>query len=58
LARWTTEPSNPSAIAEQDGHPLEQFEPGGKPLSRAPVLWSVIVFSFGNATAVPLAIGP
>src|SRR5216683_8033234 len=21
LARWTTEPSNPSAIAEQDGHP-------------------------------------
>ncbi len=21
LARWTTRPSNPSAIAEQDGHP-------------------------------------
>jgi hypothetical protein len=21
LARWTTEPLNPSAIAEQDGHP-------------------------------------
>src|SRR5207245_810687 len=21
LARWTTKPSNPSAIAEQDGHP-------------------------------------
>lgn len=30
LARWTTKPSNPSAIAEQDGHPAAYSRPNMK----------------------------
>jgi hypothetical protein len=30
FARWTTKPSNPSAIAEQDGH-FEEFRQRGAP---------------------------
>jgi hypothetical protein len=30
FARWTTKPSNPSAIVEQDGHPAVQSGPNMK----------------------------